>query len=180
MTHSGVVYKFRTDAAYYTTIIDRYYGQHTFLRGLPVRYGIISLAVVGAFLGFKNLFTRSALGIGLAVVVVLAAGLVALTKLATLYRFKRRADFGAEAIVTLSRDAITSSGRHAQGQWGWQAYPRSVRYPDGILLMRRGVIRWLPDSALQQGTAADATALVRSKTVMKEAGRHRSKGIASE
>jgi hypothetical protein len=34
--------------------------------------------------------------------------------------------------------------------------------------MRRGVIRWLPDSALQEGTPADATALVRSKTVMKE------------
>jgi hypothetical protein len=181
MSDSGprLVYKFRAGPAYYRTIIDRYYGQRAFLLRLPVQYGIVSLALVGAFLGFKGSFTGTALGIGLVVVVVLAAGMVALTKLGILYRFKRRPDFGAEAIVTLSKEAITSSGRHAEGKWGWQAYPRSVRYPDGILLMRRGVIRWLPDSALQEGTPADATALVLSKTVMKEAGRHRSKRIAS-
>jgi hypothetical protein len=164
------VYRFRADAAHYKTVIDRYYGQRAFLLRLPIQYGIVSLAVVGAFLGFKGLSTRTAVGIGILVVVVSTAGLVALTKISILLRFKRRGDFGAEATVTVSKEAIVSSGRHAEGKWGWQAYPRSVRYPDGILLMRRGVIRWLPDSALQEGTPADATALVRSKTVMKEVG----------
>ena len=170
MINSGprLVYKYRADAAYYRTVIERYYGQRTFLFRLPMQYGIVSLAIVGAFLGFKGMSTRIAVGIGFLVVVASTMGLVALTKVSILWRFKRRADFGAEVTVTVSKDAIISSGRHAEGKWGWQAYPRSVRYPDGILLMRRGVIRWLPDSALQEGTPADATALARSKTVMRE------------
>jgi hypothetical protein len=172
VSYSGprLVYKYRADTAYYKTVIDRYYGQRTFLLRLPIQYGIVSLAIVGAFLGFKGLSTRTAVGIGILVVVVSTAGLVALRKISVLWRFKRRADFGAETTVTVSKEAIVSSGRHAEGQWGWQAYPRSVRYSDGILLVRRGVIRWLPDSALQEGTPADATGLVKSKTVMKEVG----------
>jgi hypothetical protein len=170
MNYSGprLVYKFRGDAAYYRTVIERYYGQRSFLLRLPMQYGILSLAIVGAFLGFTGLSTRTAVGIGTLVVIVSTASLIALTKISILWRFKRRPDFGAEATVTVSKEAIVSSGRHAEGKWGWQAYPRSVRYPDGILLMRRGVIRWLPDSALQEGTPPDATALVKSKTFMKE------------
>lgn len=173
MTYSGprLVYKYRADAAHYRAVIDRFYAQRAFLLRLPAQYAIVSLAIVGAFLGFKGSFTRITVGIGAVVVAVLTASMVALTKFGILHRFKRRADFGAETTVTLSKEAIASSGRHAEGKWGWQAFPRSVRYPDGILLMRRGVIRWLPDSALQEGTPADATALVQSKTVMKRAGR---------
>lgn len=170
MTHGGtrLVYKFSADAAYYRTIINRYYAQRALLLRLPVQWGVVSLAVVGAFLGFKGSFTRTAVGIGMVVVILLTASLVALTKISVFYRFKRRADFGSETTLTISKEAITSSGRHAEGRWGWQAYPRSVRFPDGILLLRRGVIRWLPDSGLQQGTPADATALVKAKTVMRE------------
>ena len=168
-----LVYKFRADAAYYRTLIDRYYGQRVFLLRLPVQYGIVSMVIVGAFVGYKGLFTRTAIGMGTLAVALLTSGLVAVTKSSILWRFKRRADFETEAMVTLSRDAISSSGPRAEGKWGWQAYPRSVRYPDGILLMRRGVVRWLPDSALQEGTPADATALVQSKTVLKEVGRRR-------
>jgi hypothetical protein len=169
MNASGLilVYKFRTDAVYYRTIIDRYYGQRPFLFRLPVQYGVVSLAIVGFSLWMKGSYSRTAIGVAVIVAVVLTAGMVALTKIGVLYRFKRRADFGAEAVVTVSEDGIASSGRHSQGSWGWQAYPRSVRYPDGILLLRRGVIRWLPDAALQNGTAEDATALVKSKTVLK-------------
>ena len=115
----------------------------------------------------KGSYSRTAVGVAVIMAVVLTVGMVAVTKIGVLYRFKRRADFGAEVVVTVSEAGIASSGRHAQGSWGWQAYPRSVRYPDGILLLRRGVIRWLPDAALQNGTAADATALVKSKTVLK-------------
>lgn len=172
MPHSDrrLVYKFRADVAYYRCVIDRYYGQRALPLRLPVQFGVVSLAVVGTFLGYKGLFTPLALGFGIVVVVLLTVGTVALRKMSVLYRFKRRADFGAEVTMTVSKQAITSSGRHSEGQWGWQAYPRSVRYADGILLIRRGVIRWLPDSALREGTPADATALVKSKTVMREVG----------
>ncbi len=172
MTDSGprLVYKFRADAVYYRTIIDRYYAQRPLLLRLPVQFGVVSLAIVGAFLGYEGLFTRTAVEIGVVVTLFLTSGMVILRKRIVLYRFERRADFGSEVTMTVSRDAIISSGRHADGKWGWQAYPRSVRYPDGILLTRRGVIRWLPDSALQEGTPAEATALARAKTVMKQTG----------
>jgi hypothetical protein len=167
---SRLVYRFRADATYYRCVISRYYGQRALLLRLPVQFGVISLAVVGAFLGYKGLFTGIGVGIGMLSVVLLTVGMAASRRMAVLYRFKRRADYGAEVTMTVSKEAITSSGSHAEGKWGWQAYPRSVRYADGILLMRRGVIRWLPDSALRQGTPADATALVKSKTVMREVG----------
>jgi hypothetical protein len=169
MNASGLilVYKFRTDAAYYRATIDRYYGQRPFIFRLPVQCGFVALGVVGFFLWMKGSYSRTAVGVAVIAVVLLMAGMVALRKISILYRFKRRADFGTEAVVTVSEDGIASSGRHAQGSWGWQAYPRSVRYPDGILLLRRGVIRWLPDAALQKGTPAEATAIVMSKTVLE-------------
>ena len=166
-----LVYKLRTDAAYYRTIIDRYYGQRPFLLRLPVQCGLVSLAVVGFVLWMRGSYSRTAVEVAAISAVLLMAGMVALRKIGILHRFKRRADFGAEAVVTVSEDGIASSGLHAQGRWGWQAYPRSVRYPDGILLLRRGVIRWLPDAALQEGTPAGATALVKSKTALKERSR---------
>jgi hypothetical protein len=170
MNYSGpiLVYKFRADAGYYRTIIDRYYGQRPFLFRLPVQYGIVSLVGVGFILWSTDSLSRTAVGIAMITAVLLMLGMVALTKLGILHRFKRRADFGAEEVVTVSENGIAASGHHAQGKWEWPAYPRSVRYPDGILLLRRGVIRWLPDAALQDGTPADATALVKSKTVLKE------------
>ena len=83
-------------------------------------------------------------------------------------RFRYRADFGAEPTVTMSEEGLGASGPHVQGKWDWPAYPSAVRHPDGIMLLRRGVIRWLPDSALLVGTPEDATALVRSKSTLRE------------
>jgi hypothetical protein len=162
-----LVYKFRADATYYRTTINRYYGQRRFLLRLPVQYGFVSLAALGIFLWNMRSLSRAGVGIAIVVAVLMTVGMVALTKIGILYRFKRRADFGAETTVTVSKDGIASSGHRAQGKWGWQAYPRSVRYPDGILLLRRGVVRWLPDAALQEGTPADATELVKSKTALR-------------
>lgn len=169
-SQSRLLYKFCADAVYYRCVIDRYYAQRALLLQLPVQFGVVSLAVVFTFLSYRGLFSRIAVGIGMVVVIVLTISMVTLRKISVFYRFKRRADFGAEVTMTVSKEAISSSGRHSEGKWGWQAYPRSVRYADGILLKRRGAIRWLPDSALQEGTPADATALVKSKTVMREIG----------
>lgn len=167
-----LVYKIRTDAAYYRTIIARYYGRRPFLVRFPLQYAIASLAAAGYLIWKMGSLTQAAVGVAVIVGLLLAAAMVWLTKLGTFYRFKRRADFGAEAVLTVSENGITSSGHHANGRWAWQAYPRSVRYPDGILLMRRGVIRWLPDAALRDGTPSDATALVKSKTILSDLTRN--------
>jgi hypothetical protein len=163
-----VTYKFRVDAAYYRTLIDRYYQQRPLPFRLPVQFGFLALIIGGAFasvevapLGFK-------VGIALIVGALVFFGGVALAKWGIYRRFRYRADFGTEATVTMSGAGLIASGPHVEGKWDWAAYPRAVRYSDGIMLLRRGVIRWLPDAALLVGTAADATALARSKSVLRE------------
>lgn len=68
----------------------------------------------------------------------------------------------------MSEAGLGASGPHVQGKWDWAAYPSAVRYPDGIMLIRRGVIRWLPDSALLVGTPEEATALARARSALRE------------
>jgi hypothetical protein len=162
-----IVYKYRVDAGHYKTIINRYYSQRPLLLRLPVQYGIFAILLIGLFLWKANSVSPVLIAIVLLAALMIVLGLVALTKLAILYRFKRRADFGAEATVTISDAGIASSGRHMEGKWDWRAFPRSVRYPDGILLLRAGVIRWLPDAAIQNGAPEAATALVRSHSELR-------------
>ena len=52
-------------------------------------------------------------------------------------RFRYRADFGTDVTVTMSADGLVGSGRHVEGKWVWAAYPRAVRYLDGIMLCAR-------------------------------------------
>jgi len=163
-----VTYKFRVDAAYYRTLIDRYYQQRPFPFRLPVQFGFLAFIVGGAFASVED----APFGFKVAIAVIVAAlvffGGVALTKWGIYQRFRHRADFGTEATVTMSAVGLVASGLHVEGKWDWAAYPRAVRYSDGIMLLRRGVIRWLPDAALLIGTAEDATALARSKSVLRE------------
>lgn len=99
--------------------------------------------------------------------VLVMFGLVALTKWSILRRYKGRADFGGEATITLSEDGIVGIGRYVEGKWQWGAYPRAVRFSDGILLLRTGVVRWLPDAAIQVGTVEDVTKLVGTKSALR-------------
>jgi hypothetical protein len=46
-------------------------------------------------------------------------------------------------------------------------YARAVRFPDGILLLRKGAIRWLPDRSLETGSVDEAMTLVRSKLPLR-------------
>ncbi|MDB6158159.1 MAG: hypothetical protein JWO04_1865 [Gammaproteobacteria bacterium] len=162
-----IVYKFRADTAYYRAVIDRYYSQRPLLLRLPVQYGIFSLIAIGFFLWSTDLPSPEAVAIAAIIAVAIVAGLVFLTKMSILYRFKNRAEFGADAAVSISEEGVSASSHHVQGKWEWAAYPRSARFSDGILLLRAGVIRWLPDSAIQNSTPEAATALVGSKTELR-------------
>ena len=163
-----VTYKFRADAAYYRTLIDRYYQQRPFLLSLTAQFGLLALIVAGIFLA--SVVAPIEIKVGIALIIaasVLFVG-IALRKWSLYQRLKQRADFGAEATVTMSVHGLVASGAHSEGRWNWASFPRAVRYRDGIMLLRRGVIRWLPDSALVVGTPADATALARSKSALRE------------
>jgi hypothetical protein len=163
-----VTYKIHVDAVYYRTLIDRYYEQRPFGFRLPVQFGFLALVAAGLFFSAMD----TSLGIKVAIAVIFAAliffGGVAVTKWGIYQRFRYRADFGTDATVTISEMGLVADGRHVHGKWDWAAYPRAVRYPDGIMLSRRGVIRWLPDSAIVVGKPEDATALARSKSAIRE------------
>jgi len=163
-----VTYKININESYYRTLTDRYYRQRPFIFRLPVQFGILALVGAAAF----GLFIFAPLGTRVVFALVIAAsvffGGVAATKWGIYQRFRYRADFGATATVTMSEAGLDASGPHVQGKWDWAAYPSAVRYPDGIMLLRRGVIRWLPDSALLVGTPEEATALARSRSALRE------------
>lgn len=163
-----ITYKFTVDAAYYRTLIDRYYQQRSFPFRLTTQFGLLALIFGGTFLSVMVAPLRFKVGIALAIAALVFFGGVALTKWSVYRRLRRRADFGTEVTLTMSAAGLAGSGARAEGQWNWAAYPRAVRYSDGIMLLRRGVIRWLPDSAVLVGTPADATALARSKSVLRE------------
>ena len=156
-----VVYTFRTGPAYYRVVIDRYYEQLSPFLRLPVQFGILSL-IVATWCAWKvNPFVGALTGLLVFVVGVSA------TKLGLLLRFKSGADFGQDLTVTISHNGLEAKGNHVQSEWQWTAYPRSVRFPDGILLLRTDAIRWLRDAAIQDGSADQATSLVESKSTMR-------------
>jgi hypothetical protein len=59
---------------------------------------------------------------------------------------------------------------NAQATFAWAAFTGVARFSDGILLMRGRIIRWLPDSALQNSVPEEALAFVRSKIEVVEIG----------
>jgi hypothetical protein len=164
----NVTYKFNVDATYYHTLIDRYYQQRRFPFRLPVQFGFLALIIAGAFVSTTVVALAAKVIIALITIALIFFGGIALTKWGVYRRLKYRADFGTQATVIMSPEGLAASGTHSQGNWSWAAYPHAVRHADGIMLLRRGVIRWLPDSALLVGTREDATALVRSKSALRD------------
>jgi len=162
-----VTYKFRADTAYYRTLIERYYGQLPLLLHLQVQFGLLAL-IVTAFIviGFDSLQEKKWF-VGLAAGALTFFGGVTATRWGIFQRFRYRGDFGSEVTVMMSGDGLIAIGDHIQGKWAWAAYPRAVRFSDGIMLLRAGVIRWLPDSALTLGRPDDATALARTNSALR-------------
>jgi len=82
-------------------------------------------------------------------------------------KLKKSREFGKEVTLIVSDGGLEASGPNGRSSVKWSAYPRSVRYADGILLTRGSAIRWLPNSALAEGTLPEVLALVESKTQMR-------------
>jgi hypothetical protein len=79
-------------------------------------------------------------------------------------RIKRSPNYGATVAVTLDGEGLHATEPHAQVSLAWAAFTRVTRFKDGILFVRGSVIRWLPDTALQNATPEEVVAFVRSKT----------------
>ena len=165
----SITYQFVADNSYFKAVIERYYKQRPFLFKPPVQYTLLLTVVACIWLYGSAMDASLQRSLALMLPFLVAVGFLAvrLTSWGIMQRFKRQADFGKQTTVTLSDEGVTATGEHVQSKWTWAAYPRSVRFPDGLLLMRTGVIRWLPDSALQDGTAEQAAALVGSKSNLR-------------
>jgi hypothetical protein len=162
-------YKYLFDSAYCKVVIARFYGQRPLLLRLPVQFAIPVIMVMWIWSSWQKVDASwpNVIGLIAAGVAVIAAG-VFLVKIGVLRRLRRISEFGLEVTITLSAQGLTASSSNGGREYAWSTYPRSVRYADGILLMRGGAIRWLPDASLQEGSAEQATDLIRGKTKMTD------------
>jgi len=158
-------YTYVFDSAYCKRVIWRYYRQRPFFLRLPFQFGAVGSILLLAWFSTQAATSSSGNAIvGILIAGALIFGSILLVRASVMMKLRGSREFGMEVSVALSVEGLEASGPNGRSSIKWVAYPRSVRYPDGILLVRGGAIRWLPDAALQEGSVADAVALVRSKT----------------
>jgi hypothetical protein len=162
-------YKYLFDSAYCKAVIARFYRQRPLLLRLPVQFAIPVTGLLWIWSSWHKLHASwpNVIALIVAAVAAIAVG-VYLAKIGVLRKLKRNSEFGLEVTITISAQGLTASSANGRREYVWSAYPRSVRYADGILLMRGGAIRWLPDASLQDGSPEQAIDLVRSKSKMRD------------
>ncbi len=158
-----IVYKWRYDAAYYRSAIDRYYRQLPFVLHLPTQFTLLWLLMVAVCWCLLEIALTELVVWALVIGAIVIPTLVFLTKKAIFLKYRVRPSFDSEACYTLSDSGGTIQQYVGETRFPWSKYARAVRFPDGILLLRKGAIRWLPDRSLETGSVDEAMALMRSK-----------------
>jgi hypothetical protein len=125
---------------------------------------------IGTYSVMAHAALRDFAGWALAIGAIGIPALVVLTKRAILLKYRLRPSFGSEASYSMSDAGVTIQAKSLHGTFPWSEYSRAVRFSDGMLLLRKGAMRWLPDNALQRGTMEEAIALVRSHLPMRFLG----------
>lgn len=162
-------YTYVFDTAYCRTVISRYYRQRPVYLRLHFQFAVVVMLVVLAWAYTRSATDRSmpALLITLCFSGVLIVGFTFLVRFSIMMKLRKSREFGKEVTITLSDRGLEASGSNGRSSVKWNAYPRSVRYSDGILLTRGGAIRWLPNAALEEGSLEEVLALVRAKTTLR-------------
>lgn len=165
-------YKYVFDAAYCKGVISHFYRQRPFYLRLHYQFAATALLIFLAWLSTQAARGRSSRGpfVALCVTGAVIAIFTLLVRFAVMRKLRRSREFGKQVVIALSAEGLDASGSNGHSVVKWSAYPRSVRYSDGILLTRGGAIRWLPDSALEEGSVQEAIALVRAKTNLRSIG----------
>jgi len=161
-------YRWRYDARYYAAVVDRYYRQLPFVLHLPSQFTLLWLLGVLLFSWVTGESIKEFAGWALLIGAVAIPSLVVLTKLGIRlkYRLRARSGFGTETSYSMAETGVTITGT-GQGTFAWSVYSRAIRFSDGLLLMRKGAVRWLPDTALESGSVVEATSLVSSRLPMR-------------
>ena len=162
-----IMYRWRYDAAYYRTVIDRYYRQLPFVLHLPTQFTLLWVLIVAVSWNITDTTLTEFILWALPMGAIGVPGLVILTKKAIFLKYRARASFGSEACYSLSDSGGQIQQQSGASEFPWSTYARAVRFSDGILLLRRGAIRWLPDQSLESGSIDEVLALVQSKLPMR-------------
>lgn len=158
-----VHYRWTYDAGYYSTLVDRYYKQLPLIRHLAIQYTFMWLGGTTIFSFVIGTPTLEFAALALLVGAIGVPGLVLLTKQGIVLKYRLRPSFGTNADYFASETGFTIRQKSLDGSYPWTTYSSAVRFADGILLLKAGAIRWLPDYALQRGSIEDVLALVRSR-----------------
>jgi YcxB-like protein len=165
-------YRYLFNAAYCKTVISRFYRQRAFYLRLHYQFAAIALILLLAWSLTQAAAEHSSRAPFIALCVTGAAilGFMFLVRFAIMFKLRKSREFGKEVTIALTDEGLEASGSNGRSSVKWSAYPRSVRFSDGILLTRGGAIRWLPDSSLEEGDVQDVIALIRGKTTLRSIG----------
>jgi hypothetical protein len=159
-------YEWHSDQRYYSTVVDRYYTQVPLFFRLRSQAIVIWIILTGPLLLIEDLDLR-AKEIWVTLVTAFALAFTLLIRWGITLKYRLRRSFGSETTFTMNANEVVVTGVGA-GHFPWTVYRRAVRFSDGILLIRAGAIRWLPDTALTEGTASDALEIVRQKMPLRD------------
>jgi hypothetical protein len=147
------------------TVVKNQYRQLPFLLRLCSQATILWIVLSGITLSSELEFRAK--WVFLALITVFACVFPSLVKRGVILRYRVRPTFGAETTFRMGDNEVVITGPGA-GRFLWTVYDRAVHFSDGILLVRKGGIRWLPDAALTEGTPSDAIAIVRTHLPVRE------------
>jgi hypothetical protein len=160
-----IKYAWHSDERYYATVVKNQYRQLPLLLHLRSQ-AIVIWIVLSAFTLFSDLDLRTK-WVFLGFITAFAAVFPYSVKRGIILKYRIRPTFGAETTFKMTDKEVVITGPGA-GQFPWTVYNRAVHFSDGILLVRKGGIRWLPDAALTDGTPSDAIAIVRTHLPVRD------------
>jgi hypothetical protein len=162
----AIRYQWHGDGRYYSTVVDRYYAQAPLLLRLRSQAIVLWIVITGPLLLIDDLDLK-AKAIWLVLATAFAFTFAPLIRWGIILKYRLRPSFGSETTFVMNANEVVVAGVGA-GHFPWTVYQRAVRFSDGILLIRPGAIRWLPDTALTEGTVSDTLEIVRQKIPLRD------------
>jgi len=161
----GILYSWHTNDQYFATVVKNQYRQLPFF--LHLRSQAIMMWIVLSAITLSAGLDARPKWILLAGFTIFSCAFPYLVKRGIIFKYSLRPTYGAETTFRMATHDVVITGPGA-GRFPWTVYDRAVHFSDGILLVKRGGIRWLPDAALQEGTPDDAIAMVRNHLPVRE------------
>jgi len=164
----SVTYRLTVDLAFVRTGLRRYRRQrpHRIRRLILLWLGPVLIAGAWLHAKFTGAPWEELLEYMLIGGAIGGAASTLLARVVLVRLLKRNPEYGTDVTIHLDDEGLVASGAHTQAKIDWPGITRAARLPDGLMLIRGRIFRWLPDAALQDSTPEQATALVRSKTAL--------------